>query len=218
MSATGRSDCRHPDDFYETPAWTTRAILPLLASPSIAHVIDPACGNGAILDVIKDTWPHVETLGIELDADRCDHARHRHSATRRDALILDPWRVSDAVIMNPPFALAAEFIDRARREAPIVACLLRVNFLGSQKRAAFWRSNPCGVYILPRRPSFCVSAHCDAKCGWQAVYPIGADVPRACPKCGAKVKSSSSDATEYAWFVWGEGHANRWAVLDVEAS
>jgi hypothetical protein len=50
-----------------------------------------------------------------------------------------------------------EFIERALREAPEdadVAFLLRLNFLGSQRRAAFHRSFPSDVYVLPRRPSF----------------------------------------------------------------
>lgn len=54
MTATGRSDVRHPDDFYRTPAWLTRAVLPHLDLPAHSHVLDPACGDGAILDVVRE--------------------------------------------------------------------------------------------------------------------------------------------------------------------
>ena len=64
MSATGRTSTdapqlglldvgarapgRHPDDYYATPAWCVDAILPVL--PLAGGIIEPSCGDGAILD------------------------------------------------------------------------------------------------------------------------------------------------------------------------
>ena len=45
MSATNRSNVRVASDFYATPAWCTRAILPHLP---VTSVLDPCAGDGAI--------------------------------------------------------------------------------------------------------------------------------------------------------------------------
>lgn len=183
MSATGRNvegHERHADDDYATPAWCVRAVLPHLASST---VLDPCCGHGALLDIVADEWK-VPTFGIELDAARAKLAKSRHAVARDDALKVE-WP-SALVITNPPYNLAEEFIRKAlaRKTAFDAAFLLRLNFLGSQKRAQFHRDNPSDVFVLPRRPSF---------------TPDG-----------------KTDATEYAWFVWGPGRGGRWKMLDVE--
>jgi len=77
----------------------------------------------------------------------------------------------DVVIGNPPYADAAAHIARAMDCGRTVAFLLRLNFLGSQKRLDFWRRHPADVYVLSERPSF---------------------------------DGEGTDATEYAWFVWGQ--------------
>lgn len=182
MTATGRSDVRHPDDFYRTPAWLTRAVLPHLDLPARSHVLDPACGDGAILDVVREAG-HL-TTGYEIDDGRAAIARERHVVFAYDSLTIASaaWR-ADVIVMNPPFRDAMAFVERAIACAPVVACLLRLNWLAGQKRASFWREHPADVYVSPRRPSF---------------------------------TGKGTDATEYAWFVWGPNRGGRWAVLDVE--
>lgn len=63
-----------------------------------------------------------------------------------------------AVVGNPPFSLALEFAEAALKvvepEVGVVAFLMRDGFMHSQRRAAFWRANPCDVLYLDRRPSF----------------------------------------------------------------
>lgn len=155
MSATGRNlegNERRADDFYATPAWVTEAILPHL---EVGSVLDPCCGEGAILDVVRDVW-RVETFGIEIDEGRRNTARSRgHDARLDDALIKTTWSSTVNIITNPPYSWAEAFIRRALIECEgDIAFLLRLNFLGSQKRAAFHRARPCDVYVLPKRPSF----------------------------------------------------------------
>ena len=68
MSATGRNVAGHEraaDDFYETPGWCTRAILPQLGTP--ATVLDAGAGSGAILREAATFWPSADVQGIELD-------------------------------------------------------------------------------------------------------------------------------------------------------
>lgn len=155
MSATGRSDVRHPDDFYATPAWCTRAIAPHLRLFPERGAYDPCAGSGAILDVMLDLG--CTTSGLELDAERARQAQLRgHGVHSRDALGEYPWRVPERglVVTNPPYGLALEFVRRALGECSHVAMLLRLPWLASQKRAAWMRANTPAVYVLPRRPSF----------------------------------------------------------------
>ncbi len=152
MSATGRNlvgNERRADDHYATPAWATRAILPKLRLRG--SILDPCAGEGAILRVLADLGH--EVCGVELDAERAAKA----GASCRDALGSEAWPACGTIITNPPYCRAQEFIERALRETRLecdVAMLLRLNFLGSQKRAAFHRAHPSDVGVLPRRPSF----------------------------------------------------------------
>lgn len=191
MSATGRNlegHERRADDFYATPAWCTLAIAKYLqrGNDSVA-VLDPCCGDGAILNELQSCWNTRERHGIEIDVERAAHASQRHTVRHADALVGGPWPDADLLVTNPPYSLAMEFIERAliwvacgnMREA---AFLTRLNFLGSQKRAAFHRQHPCDVHVLPKRPSF---------------------------------TGGGTDATEYCWMVWGNNRGNRWFMLDV---
>lgn len=202
MSATGRSDVRDPLDHYATPAHVTRAILPYLA-PVSGSTLDPCAGDGAILKAIGTG------IGLEINPNR--------AGITRDALSSDPWPLTSQVIMNPPFRLAMEFVTRALREVRPggeVAALLRLNWLASAGRKAFHRAHPADVYVLPSRPEFAASLKCKKKCGWEEMLPIEAARPSACPGCGASVSITTTDATEYAWFIWSPSRGNRWFLLD----
>jgi hypothetical protein len=224
MSATGRSVAaetgyvRHPDDFFATPAWAVRAILALLKPGS---VLDPCCGKGAILDAVRECWPGQTLWGLEIDPERAAVARKDHLVTVRDALSELSWDSTDQVITNPPYARAVEFIVRAARECPNKdrAFLLRLGFLGSRERAAFHRQHRADLFILSRRPEFCASVSCLLRkggCGWHETLPIEAELPKTCPACGrGKLSVSRSDASEYAWFVYGAGRGNRYQILEL---
>ena len=183
MSATGRGVTRQKDDFYATPSWVTRAILPRLDNPR--SILEPAAGEGAILNVCRQQWPNAYFGAFEIDPQRAAVCSITNPVVCTNFLAVDSWALMgrwDLIITNPPFKLALPFIRHSLQRALTVCMFLRLNFLGSQKRAPFWRENPCGVYVLPKRPSF---------------------------------TGKGTDSTEYAWFIWGAGHANRWAILDV---
>jgi hypothetical protein len=241
VSATGRSDVRERDDLYETPAWAVRAILPHLQmvaedSPP-RRILDPFAGRGAILEVVKEEWRWpLHLRGIELDEGRAAEAnRAGFEVVCTDAFGAPVWGAPHLVLTNPPYKYAERAIRHALTEkAPGGECafLLRVNFLGSQERATFHRSFPSDVFILPRRPSFAVSWKCVSdyevragldvrKCDSHGMVgkrsdgvPMG-EVPEVCPACKGAVRTSSSDATEYAWFVWGPMRGGRWSILEV---
>lgn len=197
MSVTGHGaktgHVRHPDDFYATPAWCTRAflreaVLPVTFKDPDA-VIDPCCGAGAILDVFAAELPSVRRYGIEIDAWRAGQSADRHAKTAcGDALGPLPWGVprSSSVMTNPPFSLAMEFVERSLAEVDgAVVMLLRLAWLASQKRAPFLRKHTPSVYVLPKRPSF---------------------------------TGKGTDSADYGWFVWRDLRPGRLHILDTDGA
>lgn len=226
MSATGRSDVRHPDDFYATPAWASLAILRALQIPTDVAIFDPCCGDGAILDVAAKLGHPTE--GLEIDDGRASAAAAKgHVVTRRDALTPAEWPGNAALVTNPPFSLAMDFVERSKSEGrySLVAMLLRLPWLASAGRAEFHRTYPSEVNVLSRRPEFAASIKCKGRkrtkgdprpdCTWAVLQPIAAPRFAACPLCGSKVDTVTTDSTDYAWFVWGAGRGGRWSILDL---
>ena len=172
-------------DFYRTPAWAVRAIVPTLLErvPVSGSVLDAGAGEGhigiALAEGMRDRFPTV--TGIELDASLC-HVANRVEGIKGiapgwcvqgDFLTVTPGTGFNAVVMNPPFSQARAFVENAIRIAApvdgIVVALLRLNWLAGVGRADFHRAHPCELFVLSRRPSF---------------------------------TGKGTDAADYAWFVW----------------
>lgn len=217
MSSTGRSDIRQTDDFYRTPTWLVHAILRECSLEDGSIVLDPCCGDGAILDAVRERYPKIVTRGIELSPERANAcAKKGHRVTAANALSLDcSWPPADVIIQNTPYRESQEFLDRAIRHSPTVVSLHRLGFLASQKRAPFWRSTHADVYITPTRPSFSASVKCTAACGFKRVYDLNATIPNSCPNCRSRLSVTRSDSCDYAWIVFSPNADRRWHILDV---
>lgn len=172
MSATGRGTKRREHDFYATPEWCTKALFQYLDELRRRPVLDPCAGDGAILKVAQNY--RLDTHGIELrDVPKPIGVRTWAQAT--DALTIasnlsgvgrSPYR-DCSLVTNPPYSHAQEFIEAWRDKVQLSAWLLRLNFLGSQKRAEWFRRNPpAHVLILPRRPSFTGGATDSCEYAW----------------------------------------------------
>lgn len=155
MSAANRGVIRATNDLYPTPGWLTEGILShldqYLRSPM--YVLEPAAGAGAIMHEMTKRWPGAHIDGIDIDP-----SFSGSGIVKADFLTLPPRPEYDLIISNPPYSLALQFIQTAmkwRRDehAPVVM-LLRLNFLGGQRRAPWLRANMTSVYVSPRRPSF----------------------------------------------------------------
>lgn len=220
MSATGRSNCRQPDDYYATPAWCTRAILRQLQRPAPGSVVlDPCCGKGAILDVVKEVWPDVRTVGYEIDEHRAATAMEKgHLVRVCDALALhhfnEYWPV--LIVQNTPFKLGMDFVRRSIASANTVVSLHRHGFLASKERAQFWRTTEAFLHFLPKRPSFAASVKCKAHgCGWAQTFEVDAELPRSCPACSSSgLAVCRSDSADYVWIRFG-GVGRGWEILEV---
>lgn len=217
MSAAGRNLAgaeRHADDFYATPAWVTRAILPhvdLGATP-----LDPCCGDGAILKALRAEHG-ASGVGIENNVDRANACGAAFfDVLLEDALELRSWPKRTGVIMNPPFKLAMEFIQRALSETTCeVVALLRLAFLESRERVEFHRKNPADVFVFAQRPSFVGHLKWKANRCTQTVARPLTDKPKKPERCELEAghddncRTLGTDSTAYAWFRWRAGGTER---------
>lgn len=190
---------RHPGDFYETPEWCTRAILPHLGD--FRTVVDAGAGTGAITRVVRRWLFPTDDERNHLHAIELDEQRAKESGAHQGSFYdvgrcgegvagLRPPRW-DLVISNPPFSEAERFAEHALAIGKTVCFLLRLGWLAANRdskkdhiraRYRLHRDRPCDVFVLGRRPSF---------------------------------TTGETDSSEYAWLVWGEGRGNRWQLLDV---
>ncbi|MBU1432252.1 hypothetical protein KKF91_17075 [Myxococcota bacterium] len=175
MSAQGRGALRAGFDFYATPEWAVRAILPFVQEElGEGLVLEPAAGDGAILRVLLDDGLAPQRLrAVELRADGVARVQEVLGVPcqRADFLAWLPQFAPRLIITNPPFKLAFEFAQRAAslvRPDGAVALLVRLGWLSSQRRAPWLRAHPADVFVLPRRPSFTPDGRSDAAdyCWW----------------------------------------------------
>lgn len=185
MSAAGRGPrLGGSADDYPTPAWALWRFAERFGDfIGPGHLLDPCAGSGGLMRA--GCWPDRRWLGIEINA--------RHGAKLRDAahdyMIGDFLRNQSveawikrrahhihAIVTNPPYSLAQEFIERCQALLPgkPIVMLLRLNFLASEGRHGLMRGFGPSVYVLPNRPSFRRNAEGRA----------------------------ATDATEYAWFYF----------------
>jgi hypothetical protein len=138
MSSTNRGANRRPQDLYPTPMPPIDTLLGALDIPATAVFHEPCRGAGAIYDRIQCR-----------EKSYCEIAEGKDYLTH---IALWPYNL---IITNPPFDLALEFLQKSLQEADTVIYLLRLNFLGSQKRRSFWQGNrPSHVLVLANRPCF----------------------------------------------------------------
>lgn len=148
MSATGRGAKRRERDFYPTPAWCTRAILPKLVGLHGASVLEPCKGDGAIMRELEKYTDNIDWAEIALG---------------RDFFKWTFDRRYDFVVTNPPYSLAMEFISRSLSLSDCVVMLLPLSFLASTKRRNWWMTHGLtALWVLSKRPSFTGDGKTDA--------------------------------------------------------
>ena len=161
------------DDLYETPP---EAVHALVRVENIPHLVwEPACGPGSIARTLRQYGHavHATDLVDYYSPDQDEHGL--------DFLFPEPDAYSPAIVTNPPFKLAEQFVERALECAPLIFMLLRLAFLTSEKRTNILEhSGLARVHVFRKRLPM---MHRD---GWEG--------PKA---------SSSMD---FAWFVWDRSY------------
>ncbi|WP_157266414.1 SAM-dependent DNA methyltransferase [Azohydromonas aeria] len=142
--ANAGSKPRRELDYYPTPPDATHALMQFLALPRNAAVWEPACGAGAMSDVLTQYVDSVYSTDIRQTG---------YGIGGKDFLATE--YDCDAVITNPPFVLSEQFIRHARDQAPVVAMLLKSQYWHAARRASlFAEMPPAWVLPLTWRPDF----------------------------------------------------------------
>jgi hypothetical protein len=116
FSANNAKGQRKKSDFYETPYSITSHLLEVEDFDKSLTVCEPACGAGAISNILKKHWDNVIAYDIEKD-------------------FLLEYGNYDYIITNPPFSIAYEFVQKAKRIATKkFAFLLPLSYLHGKKR------------------------------------------------------------------------------------
>ena len=118
--ASGYARCER--DLYETPEWVTAALVPHLPA-RVTTIWEPAAGSGQMVFALRSAGFTVVASDI--------NSGHDFLADR-------PARHVDAVVTNPPFGLAREFIEHALKLTEpdgCVAMLLRADYDHAKTRA-----------------------------------------------------------------------------------
>lgn len=164
-------------DWYPTPEWCTRAVLPLLTSrlKRSAIVWEPACGDGAMARVLEEEFDSVIAT---------DLTYRGFGVGGRDFLSMDAPRSThdvDLICTNPPYGnIAEQFVrkalDHTEERGGIVAMLLRKEYDAASGRVDLFTEKPFRAEIvLTSRPR------------WIA-------------------DSKGSPRHNYSWFVWDHQH------------
>ena len=115
FSCNNSSGKRKKSDFYETPYSLTRLFLEKEADRMPGLVLEPACGNGAIVKVLKEFGKRVVCYDKETD-------------------FLKEKQVYNYIITNPPFSIAGDFIEKAKEISERFSFLLPLSYLHGKKR------------------------------------------------------------------------------------
>jgi hypothetical protein len=132
MSQRFSGRARRRGDYYPTPRWVTRTLLPHVPV-FVEHVWEPAAGDGRMADVLRKH-------GFEVTATDIDEGDD----------FFDCSIPCDLIASNPPYGLggrlAEKFIERAlrltRKRRGVVAMLLKVDFDSGSTRRRFFADCP----------------------------------------------------------------------------
>lgn len=170
------SRSRVKNDFYATPPEATIAILDEIELKG--DILEPACGNGMISEVLKERYPDSNIVSTDL-VDR------GYGEGGVDFLKDDFGRKFDNIITNPPFRYAKEFVERALKLSnDKVIMFAKIQLLESKKRRdLFDKKPPKYVYVFSERIN-----------PWRNGEPLNEDgKPWSSTMC-------------FAWYVWEKGY------------
>lgn len=135
-------------DFYPTPKECTIALIKFFETKKIEFysVVEPASGDGAISKIFEDDFYTVYSSDL-----RSENVYGSPNIDFLNSEIVE----ADALITNPPFNIADQFIEKAVQNYNIVALLLKSQYWHAASRSILFENQP-PAYILPLtwRPDF----------------------------------------------------------------
>jgi hypothetical protein len=145
MAGGAGAHARHPSDFYITPPEVTRAFLRYWGPLWPSHVWEPACGQGHMSKVIEESGRFC--LSTDLVYRGCGMPGVDFLKAPLPAGI-------GAIMTNPPFNLAEEFILHARSMGVPFMMVLKGTFWHTKAHADLMiETGPEAVMPLTWRPA-----------------------------------------------------------------
>lgn len=144
FSANNVGGKRKKSDFYETPYSITKQLLE--REELIGSILEPACGGGAILNLLPKN-----AVGYDKEKD-----------------FLTETEKYDTIITNPPFSIAYAFIQKAKEISnKKIIMLLPLSYLHGKKRHDdIWMDKnfplKC-IYVFTRYPMLGEKLRVDGK-------------------------------------------------------
>lgn len=184
---------REENDHYPTPAWVTKALVDRYLhgrlSPS-ASIWEPACGEGKMSEVLAQTFPDVASSDIVDYGYPCTTI-----ANFLEDVSPDSW--TGAIVTNPPFNIAEEFIVTALKtidkDDGVVAMLLRNEYDSAKTRVPLFDESSETRFGIP----FACKLVLTSRPRWIE-------------------GSTGSPRHNYSWFIWDTMHTGpatlRWHV------
>jgi len=161
---------RADNDFYATPPEEVKNIMQY--EKLEGTILDNSCGQGHLIKPIKNKYPNNDIIATDL-------INRGYGEGGLDFLSEDyPYTNVNTIIMNPPFKLITEFVEKSLKIAnKKIIMFARMQFLESQKRynKIFKNNKPDRIYLYVDRV--------------------------ACAKNGDFEQKLSSNMA-FAWFVW----------------
>lgn len=135
---------RNAADFYATPPECTAVLLENYGGMfRNGRVWEPACGDGAISKVLEADGLDVVSTDL-----------HDRGYGEGGMNFLTSDCSCQSIITNPPFHLAAQFIERAVQKEIPFAMLLKATYWHAAKRTElFNRTMPLAVIAMSWRPA-----------------------------------------------------------------
>ncbi len=164
MSSTkANSTKRIPNDYYVTPVDEIDKFLSSHGKSFVkGEILDPAAGG----DITTDMSYPLALARFGYSCDTLDIRSDSRATLIADYLKYDCKGQYDTIITNPPFSRALEFIEKGLDDVKAgghVIYLLRLNFLGSEKRNPFlMKQMPKAIVAHSRRMSFTNDGHTDS--------------------------------------------------------
>jgi hypothetical protein len=184
MSATNRGGIREDKDQYATPERCVTALLNKVFLPTDGLWLEPCAGAGGIIKAVNAhpfNRPHEGWDAVELDNKYVDKLIEipntgfvecpRDFLTWTPPAIIGTTGKYSAIITNPPYTLAFDFIEKSLQLSDVVVMLLRLNFLGTVERYHLSKYLKPDVHVLVPRPSFTNNSTDSCEYGWFVYAP-----------------------------------------------
>jgi len=182
-------------DFWPTPRWAAEAgcgVVPRYGWQLGCCLLEPSCGDGALLRVAEGWFRPSQVIAVEQCGALAQRSEYKGEIVVADFLTLPHHALATEctcrlAILNPPFSLAEDFVERCIKWAAlgkfgVVAALLPLAFATGVERTRRIHSKwPSHLYPLRRRPKF---------------------------------GNDETGKSDVAWFVWDlVNQGNEWRVI-----